>query len=71
MPKFYTAEQVHKALRRALQGKTQAELAKEAGISPNFLSNVLTGGYPPTGKIVAFLGFEKVRERLYRRTERR
>jgi transcriptional regulator with XRE-family HTH domain len=46
--------------RRALQGLSQAELAKMAGISPQTISNVETGYYKPSietlGKIALALG---------------
>lgn len=66
--KYYSEDQVRSALKCRLNGKTQAELAKQIGVGQNFLSMVINGA-PVTGKILSFLGFAKVRTRLYERAK--
>jgi transcriptional regulator with XRE-family HTH domain len=56
-------------LRAKLKGKTQKALAQEIGIRPQFLSHVLNGGIV-TGKIIKWLGYQKVRTRFYVKVEK-
>lgn len=59
-----TEEDLRKKLRGLLQGRTQADLAAEIGISQNAVSMYLNGK-TFTGKIVRFLGYKKVREKFF------
>ena len=63
----YVAEsEVRKALAKRLRNCTQAELAREVGISRSTVSMTVAGA-PVTGKLLADLGFERVKQRVYRR----
>ncbi len=62
---FTTDSELRELLRKRLKGKTMSSIAKEMGVKLNFLSMVVNGA-PITGKILAGLGYERVRERLYR-----
>lgn len=55
-------------LKIKLRGRTQASLAREIGISPPHLCEVLAGRKPPGTKIRKFLGVEK--QVTYRRNDR-
>jgi hypothetical protein len=63
---YFTEQELRAALRKALAGRTQAAVAQEAGIGANLMSMVVHGN-PITGKLLAYLGYEKVREKLYRK----
>lgn len=52
-------------IRLSMHGGTQKELAEEIGVSQAFLSDVLAGHREPTGKILDYLGLERVT--VYRR----
>lgn len=54
-------------LRESLDGRSQAEMAKKIGISPQYLHDVLNERRGPGEKILDFLGLEKVV--LYRRRQ--
>jgi plasmid maintenance system antidote protein VapI len=56
----YTESEVLKALRERLdgpRGKTQAEIARELGFSPQFLSAVVGEQRPITKQLARALGF--------------
>jgi transcriptional regulator with XRE-family HTH domain len=66
-----TAAQIRSLLRErisALQGDRQQTLAAEIGVSRSFLSDVLNERREPTGKVLEYLGFERVV--TYRRVRR-
>jgi hypothetical protein len=63
---FITEAQLREVLRKRLIGRTQAAVARDAGIGPNLMSMVVNGG-PITGKLLAFLGYSKVRQKLYQK----
>jgi hypothetical protein len=62
---LFTEDHLRQKLKEKIVGRTMTKAAREIGISLSMLS-MLVGGYPMTGKAVAYLGFRKVRERLYR-----
>lgn len=62
--RYFTESEVRDALRRKLRGRTQTEVAKEAGISRSMMSQLVHGA-PMTGKVLVYLGYCKVRKRLY------
>jgi transcriptional regulator with XRE-family HTH domain len=41
-------------------GRTQRQLAQEIGVSPQFLNDILHGKRVPSGKVLDYLGFERV-----------
>jgi transcriptional regulator with XRE-family HTH domain len=59
-----TEEEIRRALRKALEHKTQQSYARELGISISYLSQVLRGRRPPGPAILNALGLE--RGRTYR-----
>lgn len=60
-----TEDQLRKMLRRKVAAfKTQTALAVAIGIPASFLSEVLSGR-AVTGKIVSFLGYEKVKTKFF------
>jgi|HubBroStandDraft_1064217.scaffolds.fasta_scaffold353041_2 hypothetical protein len=63
---FITESQLREVLRKKLVGSAQAAVARDAGIGPNLMSMVVHGA-PITGKLLAFLGYSKVREKLYQK----
>ena len=65
---FITEPQLREVLRKKLVGRTQAAVAKDAGIGSNLMSMIVHGA-PITGKLLAFLGYSKVRQKLYRRVK--
>jgi hypothetical protein len=65
---YLTEAELRHLLRKRLAGRTQAKVAEDAGIRPNVLSMAVHGN-PITGKLLAYLGYERVRERLYRKTK--
>lgn len=63
--KYLTEDNMRAMLKQRLRKKSKTELAQEIGISPQMLSMLLNPRYPFTGKAVAWLGCEKVRESLF------
>lgn len=57
--KLYTEDQVHQEFRKWVGSKKQSQVAKELGVSDTFVSLVLRGKIPPTGKVLKALGFSK------------
>jgi transcriptional regulator with XRE-family HTH domain len=47
-------------LKAKLRTNTQQGLAKELGLSPQFLSDIVTGRRPPSIKLLEALGLERV-----------
>jgi hypothetical protein len=63
--KYFSEDHLRKLLRQRLErGALQSSLAKEIGVSPAYLSKVL-GGDPMTGKLVGWLGFRRVKIRMF------
>jgi hypothetical protein len=62
--KHYTEQHLRGLLKQKLTGTLQASLAQEIGVSPAFLSKALSGE-PLTGKIVSWLGFKRVKIRVF------
>lgn len=58
MKGHYTKGDVVEQLRDKLEGKTQIELAEKMEITPQYLSDVLSGRRDPGPKILDFLGLE-------------
>lgn len=61
----FTANDVRSELRKRLDGRTQAEVAREVGIKPQNLSVMASGG-PIHGKLLAWLGYRRI-EGIYER----
>lgn len=55
---YYDKSQVVLELREKLEGKKQAELAAEMEITPQYLSDVLSGRRDPGPKILDYLGLK-------------
>lgn len=53
-----TQDQVVTRLRAIAKTGTQSSLAAEIGISRSFMSEVINGTRPPTGKILDYLGLQ-------------
>ena len=64
--KLSTEEDLRNKLRALLRNKKTVELAAEIGISPNQIS-MYTNGAPLNGKVVAFLGYRKVKAKFFER----
>ena len=60
-----TDEQLRKILKRRVGDQKQVHLAKEIGVKPQNLSIAIKGA-PIGGKILAWLGYERV-DGIYRR----
>jgi len=60
-----TAEFLRERLGQELRGKTQMEVAAEAGISRQSVSMSLSGRYPFAAKLAIHLGYRPVRESLF------
>lgn len=63
--KQFTPDQVRKMLLDSMKvrrGKSisQKELAQEIGVSPPFLNSILMGAREPQGKVLEFLGLERI-----------
>lgn len=71
MPNQYTSEQVVEQLRKcmALESLNQTELARAIGVSVPFVNDILKGKRAPSGKILTYLGLERVV--VYRTAQRR
>lgn len=68
MAEYLTEEQVREILRAKIgYGYSRADMAREAGVHLSFVSVVLSGRKPPSGKLLDLAGVEKVT--LYRRKE--
>ena len=61
---LFTEDQLREMLKKRIGKNTLSVASKRIGISISMLS-MLVNGYPMTGKAVAYLGFRKVRRRLY------
>lgn len=61
----FTTEDVRAELARRIEGRSQADVAREIGIKPQNLS-IMVAGAPITGKVLAWLGFRRI-EGLYAR----
>ena len=72
--KQYTADQVRTMLWDTMKDTdakplSQKDLAKQIGVSLPFLNSTLNGAREPQGKVVEFLGLERVV--IYRQAKRR
>lgn len=47
-------------LRESLDGRSQSEMARKIGVSPQYLHDVLNERRGPGDKILTYLGIEKV-----------
>ncbi|MFI5397624.1 MAG: helix-turn-helix domain-containing protein [Candidatus Binatia bacterium] len=56
--KFVTEGQLQQELLRRTK-TTQAEIAREIGVAPPAISNVINGVIPPHGKILKWLGYRR------------
>lgn len=63
---YLTESQLRKVLAKRLAGRTKKQVADEAGINPNALSMMLHSA-PITGKLLSYLGYRRVQDRLYER----
>ncbi len=68
-----TAEQVRQQLREILsrQRLSQRSLAKLIGVSGQYLNEVLLGSREPTGKILDYLGLDRIVIYRFRETKGR
>jgi hypothetical protein len=70
MGKYVTAEFLRERLGQELsRGKTQMEVAVEAGISRQSVSMSLSGRYPFAAKLAIHLGYRPVRESLFEKDQ--
>lgn len=58
MTEYITQDQVVAHLRAIAKADTQSSLARQIGISRSFMSEVINGTRPPTGKILDYLGLQ-------------
>jgi DNA transposition AAA+ family ATPase len=65
---YITEDKLRQELRSKVKGSTQVRIAEEIGVGASALSMAL-GGAPVTGKILAWLGYRRVRTRLYERSK--
>jgi transcriptional regulator with XRE-family HTH domain len=63
---YATEDEVRRALTKRLRTCTQSELAREVGVGRSTIS-MAAAGAPVTGKMLEHLGFERVKQRVYRR----
>ena len=63
---YYGVEHVRRAFDLKLAGRTQVEVAREIGIPPQNLSQMVRGA-PVTGKVLSWLGFRRVKN-LYEKS---
>ena len=63
---LFTETEVRRSLQKAIGRRTLTAVGKDAGVSVQVVSMAVNGA-PITGKLLAYIGYEKVRERLYRR----
>lgn len=61
------ADQVRKALQKALSTTTQAQFARTHSITQGYVSAVLSGRQPPGDEICEAVGYERVVNIRYRR----
>lgn len=54
-----TADEVRAILRQKLGDGTQVDLAKSLGISPAYLSDILSGARDPGDRVLDALGLER------------
>lgn len=59
MTRTMTSDQVRTMLRLAINGNASA-WAKERGMSPAYVSDILRGSREPAGKVLDALGVERV-----------
>jgi predicted XRE-type DNA-binding protein len=58
--KFVTIGQLVDELERLVDHSNQAEIARAVGVQPPLISNVLAGKVNPCGKLLKWLGYERV-----------
>ena len=58
---------VKETLTLKLRAMTQKRVAKSAGVTRQFVSQCKNGEVPITGKLLAWLGFEEIEDRQFRR----
>lgn len=58
MPKIYRVHDVISLLRERQGDRTQKEVAEEAGITPQYLGDVLSGKRAPGPSVLNYLGLE-------------
>ena len=63
--RFYTTQDIQKALGQRLKDRTQASVCRELKLKPQNLSVMVRGG-PISGRVLEWLGYERV-EGLYRK----
>jgi hypothetical protein len=64
--RLITEPELRRQLSRTLADRTQVAVGRAAGVSASVMSMAVHGS-PITGKLLAYLGYEKVREKLYRK----
>ena len=64
--RLITERELRRQLSRILADRTQVAVGRAAGVSASVMSMAVHGA-PITGKLLAYLGYEKVREKLYRK----
>lgn len=65
MKKQFTTADVRAEFVKRIQGRRQAEVAREVGVKPQNLSTMIKGA-PIHGKVLAWLGYRRV-EGIYER----
>ena len=65
---YVKESELRKLLAKTLDGSSRSSVARAAGIRPNVLS-MMSKDAPITGKLLRYLGSERVKERLYRRVK--
>lgn len=59
--------EIRAKLKLLTKSMSQAEIARQVGIKPPLISNVIHGKARPSGKLLKWLGYERVT--LYRRVK--
>jgi plasmid maintenance system antidote protein VapI len=70
--RFYTSGEVMKVLRERVEGprgKTQQEIARELGVSPQYLNDILADRRRLTPELASAVGFIKQPDRYTRKRE--
>jgi plasmid maintenance system antidote protein VapI len=70
--RFYTSGEVLKALREKMdgpRGKTQLQIARELGFSPQYINDVLADRRRLTPELASTLGFNKEPDRYTAKKE--
>jgi transcriptional regulator with XRE-family HTH domain len=57
---WVTVTEIRKELKRRVAQSSQAEVARELKIAPPMISNILAGKTNPCGKVLKWLGYERV-----------